>query len=106
VIDDVTVLKAEMFKALGHPLRLKIVEFLLKGEHAVGEIVEHVGAGQSNTSRHLALLKRAGILGDHKEGLNVYYRVEMPCIANFFVCVQDAVRDKLTASRALLKRIR
>ena len=105
-MDDLASYKADMFKALGHPIRLKIVELLFKGEASVTEIAESVGTGQSNASRHLALLRRAGIVGDRKDGLNVYYRVEMPCVANFFVCVTQAVKERLKANRSLLQKLR
>ena len=68
--------QAEYFKALSHPVRIKIVQYLKEGERCVCEIVPHLEEEQSNVSRHLAALKRAGILSSRKEGVSVYYRVE------------------------------
>ncbi len=67
--------QAEYFKALSHPIRIKIVHYLKEGERCVCEIVPYLEEEQSNVSRHLAALKRAGILSSRKEGVSVYYRV-------------------------------
>lgn len=105
-MDDICRMKAEMFKALGHPIRLRVVELVADGEKSVTELVDAIGAEPSNMSRHLSVLKRAGIVGDRKEGLNVYYRLELPCVANFFTCVTDAVKEKLERSESLLEQLR
>lgn len=98
-------LRAEIFKALSHPIRLKIVECVSKEEKSVGEIVKCVNAEASNVSRHLALLKKAGILSDRKEGLNIYYRLETPCVMDFFSCVNKVVKTRLELNRDMLKKI-
>lgn len=68
--------EAEYFKALSHPTRIKIVQYLKGGERCVCEIVPYLKEEQSNVSRHLAALKRAGILSSRKEGVSVYYKVQ------------------------------
>jgi len=68
-------LKSDYLKALAHPVRLEILEYLKEGEQAVGDIVSAVGIGQSNVSRHLAALKNANVLVSRQEGANVYYAV-------------------------------
>ncbi len=65
--------QAEVLKAIGHPIRLMIVKSLSVGEMTVSQISQLTAAEQSNVSRHLALLKGAGILRSRKAGLNVYY---------------------------------
>jgi ArsR family transcriptional regulator len=82
--------RAAVFKALGHPSRLQIVEALGGGERCVCELVEVVGAGWSTVSRHLAVLKGAGILEDEKRGLQVYYRLVLPCVSTFIECLDAA----------------
>ena len=67
--------QAEVLKAIGHPVRLQIVKGLAEGEMTVTDIVKLVGAEQSNVSRHLSLLKQAGILASRKSGLKVFYRL-------------------------------
>ena len=68
--------QAEYFRALSHPVRIRIVHYLKEGERCVCEIVPHLKEEQSNVSRHLAALKRAGILSSEKKGVSVYYRVQ------------------------------
>lgn len=68
--------QAQYFKALSHPVRIKIVYYLKEGERCVCEIVPYLKEEQSNVSRHLATLKRAGVLSSRKDGVSIYYRVE------------------------------
>lgn len=74
--DKVYEVQAEYFKALSHPIRIKIVHYLKEGERCVCEIVPYLKEEQSNISRHLAALKRAGILSSEKKGVSVYYWVQ------------------------------
>jgi len=97
-------MKAEVLKAMAHPLRLAMVEFLKDRERCVCEIVEHLGAGQPNISRHLALMVRAGVLSNRKEGLKVFYRVRTPCVLYFLSCVDGVIRARVKRTRALLRR--
>jgi len=89
-------LQAEVLKALAHPIRLAIMEFLSQEEKCVCDIVDYVGTSQSNISKHLSTMKQAGILSDRKEGLSVYYRLNMPCALNFFQCVRDILERQLS----------
>ncbi len=89
-------LQADVLKALAHPIRLAILEYLSGEEKCVCHIVEHVGTSQSNISKHLSLMKRAGVLADRKEGLSVYYRLSMPCALNFFQCVRDIIESQIS----------
>lgn len=82
--------KAKVIKALAHPARLRMVDALAEGEKCVCELQRLVGSDLSTVSKHLALMKRAGLVADRKEGLNVFYRLRVPCILRFFGCV-DAV---------------
>lgn len=82
--------RARIIKALAHPSRLFIVEELGRGERCVQELTDMVGVDMSTISKHLSVLKNAGIVLDDKRGLMVYYRLRVPCILNFFGCV-DAV---------------
>ena len=82
--------RAAVFKALGHPARLQIVDQLGAGERCVCELVEAVGSGWSTVSRHLSVLKAAGVLDDEKRGLQVYYRLALPCVKSFTECLEAA----------------
>jgi ArsR family transcriptional regulator len=79
--------EAEVFKALGHPTRLWIVKQLADGEHCVCEFVEAVNADFSTISKHLSVLKRAGVIADDKRGKSVYYRLVCPCILDMVDCL-------------------
>ncbi len=76
MIDRKIEVQAEYFKALSHSTRIKIVQYLQEGERCVCEIVPYLKEEQSNVSRHLAALKRTGILSSRKEGVSVYYEVQ------------------------------
>lgn len=77
-----------MIKALAHPSRLFIVDELSKGERCVCELTEMVGADISTVSKHLSVLKNAGIVRDEKRGSQVWYSLRVPCVMNFFDCVE------------------
>jgi len=79
--------EAEVFKALGHPTRLWIVQQLADGEHCVCEFVEAVGVDFSTVSQHLAVLKRAGVIEDDKRGKSVYYHLACPCVLEVIACL-------------------
>ncbi len=82
--------RAQVLKAMGHPSRLAMLEAMAAGERCVGDLQAVVGSDLSTVSRHLAVLKNAGILQDRKQGAQVFYSLKVPCVLNFFGCV-DAV---------------
>lgn len=86
--------RAEVFKALGHPDRLRILEELADGERCVCDLVESVGSSWSTVSRHLSVLKQAGVLADEKRGLQVFYRVVLPCVSSFMECLDAGRRGE------------
>lgn len=102
---EVYELKAEVLKALAHPIRLAVADFLKDGEQCVCDIAEHVGAERSNVSRHLSVMVNAGVLESRKDGLRVLYSLRTPCVLNFLSCATDVVRDRLEQRRALLARL-
>jgi len=83
--------RSRVLKAMAHPSRLLIIEELAKEEHSVLELTAMVGADISTVSRHLAVLKQAGIVADDKRGNQVFYRLRVPCILNFFGCVESVL---------------
>ncbi|MCU0294063.1 MAG: metalloregulator ArsR/SmtB family transcription factor [Thermoanaerobaculaceae bacterium] len=93
--------RATVMKALAHPSRLFIVDELSRGERCVCELTEMIGADVSTVSKHLALLKKAGVVLDERRGQQVFYRLRVPCILNFFGCVEvvleEVDRSKLEA---------
>jgi ArsR family transcriptional regulator len=88
-------IRARIFKALGHPSRLKIVDALQEGPRNVADLVKLVGSEYATVSRHLSQLKEVGIVSeDRKEGSMVFYRLEVTCIAGFFQCVTEVVKQR------------
>jgi len=86
--------RAAILKALAHPTRLFIVDVLNEGEKCVCELTELIGADVSTVSKHLAVLRNSGLVVDEKRGLNVYYRIKMPCVMNFLGCVEDVIKTR------------
>lgn len=91
--------QAAIIKAMAHPTRLFIVEQLSAGERCVQELTDMVGVDVSTVSKHLAVLKREGILQDDRRGQQVYYRLAMPCVLNFFTCVRTVIDSREVAGR-------
>ena len=85
--------RAMVIKAMAHPTRLFIVDELSKKERCVCELTEMVGADTSTVSKHLSLLKNAGIVMDEKRGSQVYYTLCVPCVTNFFSCVESVLKN-------------
>ena len=83
--------KADILKALAHPVRIRVFEALADGEKTAGELVVITGEKEANTSRHLAVLRAAGLVCTRKEGLHVYYSNSMPCLIPMLDCVEEAV---------------
>jgi len=82
--------EAAVFKALGHPARLQVVTELADGERCVCDLVELTGLGWSTVSRHLSVLKSVDVIEDEKRGLQVFYRLKLPCVARFSACLHAA----------------
>ena len=89
--------RAGIVKAMAHPSRLFIVDELSRGERCVQELTKMIGADMSTVSKHLAVLKGAGLIEDQKRGSKAYYRLRCSCILTFFNCVEDVL--KLNAER-------
>jgi len=85
--------KAQIIKALAHPTRLFIVDELSRGERCVNELTDMIGVEMPTVSRHLSVLKNAGLLEDEKRGAQVFYRLSVPCVLNFFKCVQAVQKN-------------
>ncbi len=98
----VFVRQAEIAKAVAHPLRVAVIDFLQDGEKCVCEIAEHLGSERSNVSRHLGVMVGAGVLCCRKEGLKVFYALRTPCVARFLSCVTRVARHQARENEKLL----
>lgn len=94
--------KSRIFKALAHPTRLFIVDELAERERCVLDLTEMIGADMSTVSKHLSILKGAGIISDDKRGTQVFYTLKFPCVLNFFSCVADVQESVIEESRSVL----
>jgi DNA-binding transcriptional ArsR family regulator len=84
---------AECLRALAHPHRLRMVQMLLRGSYAVGELAEACGIPSHMASEHLRLMQRCGFMTSEKDGRNVYYRVAEPHLANIMACIVERFGD-------------
>ena len=96
--------RARIIKALAHPTRLLIVEELSRGERCVCELRDLVGDDISTVSKHLTVLRQAGIVEDEKRGLQVWYRLKVPCILNFFGCVESVLKSNARQAAEVARR--
>jgi DNA-binding transcriptional ArsR family regulator len=94
--------QAEIAKAIAHPLRIAILDFLKDKEQCVCDIAAHIGSEQSNVSRHLSVMVNAGVLEYRKEGLKVIYKLKMPCILDFFSCTTACLKQQVKENSRLL----
>lgn len=98
-------IKADFLKSLAHPTRLAILEYLKSGEATVGQMVKDLGTEQSGLSKHLAILRQAGILGSRQEKANVFYAVKDQDIYSVLRPIAQILKKKLVESGDLLNRL-
>ena len=103
--DQLVELIARRFRAIGEPMRIRLLDQLRDGEATVSEISEAVGASQQNVSKHLAVLADVGILGRRKDGNRVYYRIVDESV--FALCEQvcGAAQQQLRALHELVEGV-
>jgi len=86
--------RVRVVKAMAHPTRMFIVDELSRvGERCVCELTEMIGSDISTVSKHLSVLKNAGIVDDDKRGNQVFYRLSCPCIMEFFRCIESVLES-------------
>lgn len=93
--DMITRRKVEIFKALAHPVRLRISEELLRREMCVCDITELFSFDRTTISKHLAVLKSAGVIKDRKEGLFVFYSLDLKCLGMMMGCINNSIENEL-----------
>jgi len=93
---------AVIMKAMAHPTRLFILDKLNEKELCVCELQELIGADMSTVSKHLSVLRQAGIVEDDKRGNQVYYRLRIPCMLKFFDCVESVLESQTQTRVACL----
>ena len=93
----------KMFKALGHPSRLRMLKALQNGEKCVCELKTLIGHDMSTVSKHLSLLKEAGLVVTEKRGTSIYYRLCLCCLETFLSCSEDLIRQRIKVQAELLR---
>ena len=88
-------LKADLFKAIAHPTRIRILQLLSDGEHCVCDIFEQLNVEQANTSQHLSLMKKHGVLQSRKEGLRVIYSIKHPEILEILNIADEILKKQV-----------
>lgn len=99
-------LKAEFFKTLGHPARIRVLELLSEREHAVAEMLPEVGIEPANLSQQLAVLRRAGLVVTRKEASTVYYSLTSPHVAQLLAVARTILTTVLSGQIELLDDLR
>jgi ArsR family transcriptional regulator len=100
--DPVYVVKARMFRILGHPVRIRILELLRDGERGVGELQAELRLDSSGTSQHLAALRQQGLLESRHVGTSVYYRLRDPRVTQLLAVAKQILSSVLADSQAIL----
>jgi DNA-binding transcriptional ArsR family regulator len=99
-------LKAEFFKTLGHPARIRVLELLVQGDRSVGELQREIGLELSHLSQQLAVLRRAGVVVTRKQGNSVIYSMASPDMAQLLAVARRVLTDLLTDQMDLLKDLK
>lgn len=95
-------LKAELFKALGHPVRVRVLELLSEHERPVSELLAETGLEASHLSQHLAVLRRTGVVVARREGNGVHYQTAHPSVAELLTAARTFLVSTLSGTRAVL----
>jgi len=103
--DPVYRLKAELFRTLGHPARIRLLEVLGSGERTVGELQEALELDSSGVSQHLTVLRRQGLLESRKVGTTVHCRVKDPRALTLLALARELLMANLEDSRVLLREL-
>ena len=95
--------RARIIKALGHASRLLMIDELSLGERCVCELRDLVEADLSTVSKHLSVLKNAGLVEDEKRGTQVFYRLKVPCVLKFFSCVEAVLENQAREAQRMTR---
>jgi DNA-binding transcriptional ArsR family regulator len=95
--------RAQIFKALAHPSRLLIVDELMQSEQCVRDLTALVGSDMSTVSKHLSVLKAAGVVQDERRGAQIWYRLRMKCVTKFLSCVESELQKQARAQWDLVR---
>ena len=95
-------IRSRIIKSMSHPVRLMIIEALKEGESSFSKINEMFESDKSTVSKHLLVLKEAGIVSSKKSGADMIYKLEVPCITDFFGCVTAVIENTVKKQQVCL----
>jgi ArsR family transcriptional regulator len=101
----VYVVKAELFRVLGHPVRIRILELLIAGERTVGDLQTELQLDSSGASQHLAALRQKGVLESRRSGTSTYYRIRDPRVSQLLAVAKQILTSALSDSQTLLREL-
>ena len=97
-------IRSRVIKAMAHPVRLMVIEFLKKNDHSFSEIFDLFKLDKSTVSKHLLVLKYAGIVSSSKDGADMIYKLEVPCVTDFFSCVTAVIESNVKKQQVCLRK--
>ncbi len=97
--------QAIIARAIAHPIRIAVIDYLKNGEQCVCDIAEYVDSERTNVSKHLAVMTTAGLLESRKEGLKVIYRLKTPCILQFFESAVACIKKQVEESQKIFSAL-
>jgi DNA-binding transcriptional ArsR family regulator len=103
--EELQAFKAAFFKALAHPIRIRVLELLVKGDMNVQELQEALGVEQPVVSQQLAVLRASNIVTGRKEGVSVRYSVRDPLIAELLSTARRIFNNRLVSTQGLLRQL-
>jgi ArsR family transcriptional regulator len=97
--------KATLFRVLGHPARVRILELLRDGERSVGSLQAELGLGEGSTSQHLGALRRTGLVQSRRDGTTIYYRVDNRRVFDLLAAGRDIIANQLANQQSILNEL-
>jgi ArsR family transcriptional regulator len=97
-------IRAKIIKAMAHPVRLMMIDCLKKKEHSFSELFDLFKLDKSTVSKHLLVLKEAGIVSSKKDGVEMIYKLEVPCVIDFFRCVTAVIESNVKKQQICLRK--
>ncbi|MBL7215405.1 MAG: winged helix-turn-helix transcriptional regulator [Phycisphaerae bacterium] len=94
--------QAQIAKAIAHPVRVAVLDYLKNGEQCVCDIAAAVKTERTNLSKHLSVMTSAGVLQSRKDGLKVMYRIKTPCVLRFLDCIKECLKEQAEEHQQLL----
>jgi DNA-binding transcriptional ArsR family regulator len=102
---ELQVFKAQFFRALGHPIRIKILEILVRGGHTVQDLQDALGLDQPIVSQQLAVLRHRNIVATQRDGPSVTYTLRDPQIAELLLVARQIFNNQIISTRGLLREL-